>query len=80
VRVAEWLHCSYAIILAAVVLFASDFAAGRFVMHRFSAEGLQFGGVPPLNVFAILAGLVVLVLAEVFEAGTRLDEEQSLTI
>jgi Protein of unknown function (DUF2975) len=28
----------------------------------------------------IIYGLIILVIAEVFRAGTRLDEEQSLTI
>jgi hypothetical protein len=32
------------------------------------------------NVAAILYGLVILVLAELFREGTRLREEQSLTI
>ena len=30
--------------------------------------------------FAIIDGVIILVIAEVFRAGTRLDEEQSLTV
>jgi hypothetical protein len=33
-----------------------------------------------LNIVAIVAGLIILVIAEVFREGTRLDEEQSLTV
>ena len=49
-------------------------------MTHFSADGLRFDAWPDLNVFAILHGLIILVIAEVFRAGTRLDEDQSLTI
>jgi hypothetical protein len=31
-------------------------------------------------VFAIINGLIILVIAEVFREGTRLDEDRSLTI
>jgi hypothetical protein len=31
-------------------------------------------------VFAFICGLIILVLAEVFRTGTRLDEDQWLTI
>jgi len=41
---------------------------------------LRFEAPPDLNIFAIVNGLIILVIAEVFRAGTRLDEEQSLTI
>jgi hypothetical protein len=33
-----------------------------------------------INVSAIFLGLIILVIAEVSRAGTRLDEEQSLTV
>lgn len=33
-----------------------------------------------LDFFTIIHGLIILVIAEVFRAGTRLDEDQSLTI
>ena len=45
-----------------------------------AAEGLRFETHADLNVFAIVLGLIILVIAEVFTAGTRLDEDQSLTI
>ena len=49
-------------------------------MSQFRAEGLSFDVGPELNVFAIAAGLMILVIAGVFRAGTALDEEQSLTV
>ncbi len=33
-----------------------------------------------VNLFAIVNGLIILVLAEVVREGTRLDEDQSLTV
>ncbi|MEO5739297.1 MAG: DUF2975 domain-containing protein [Vicinamibacterales bacterium] len=60
---------------AAVVYFANSHA-----MTHFSANGLRFDARPDLNVFTIVHGLIVLAIAEVFGAGSRLDEDQSLTI
>ena len=60
---------------AAVVYFENHYA-----MTHFAVEGLQFMARPDLSVFAIVHGLIILALAEVFRAGTRLDEDQSLTI
>jgi hypothetical protein len=60
---------------AAVVLFENQYARTHF-----SAQGIRFEVHPDLNVLAIVSGLIILVIAEVFRAGTRLDEEQSLTV
>ena len=49
-------------------------------MTHFPAEGLRFDARPDFNILAILYGLIILVIAEVFRAGTRLDEDQSLTV
>jgi hypothetical protein len=59
----------------AVALFDNYYAKTYFV-----SEGLQFRVWPDLNVGAIVNGLIILVIAEVFRVGTRLDEEQSLTV
>lgn len=56
------------------------FAANAYAVTHFSASGLQFDAEPDLNIFAIIHGLIILVIAEVFRAGTQLDEDQSLTI
>jgi hypothetical protein len=60
---------------SAIVFFENYYA-----MTHFSAVGLRFEARPALNVVAIVSGLIILVIAEVFRAGARLDEEQSLTV
>ena len=60
----------------AMVVYSSNFHA----MTHFSANGLRFDARPDLNVFTIVHGLIILAIAEVFRTGTRLDEDQSLTI
>ena len=60
---------------AAIVLFENYYA-----MTHFAAEGLRFDARPDFNFLAIFYGLIILAIAEVFQAGTRLDEEQSLTV
>jgi hypothetical protein len=73
--------------LIAYVVIAGELARASIVyfenyyaMTYFRADGLRFDAPPDLNLFAIVNGLIILVIAEVFRAGTRLDEEQSLTI
>jgi hypothetical protein len=46
----------------------------------FSAPGLHPDSRPHINVAVLLCGLIMLAIAEVFREGTRLDEEQSLTV
>ena len=58
-----------------IIFFTNYYASTHFV-----AEGLRFDARPDFNIMTILYGLVILVIAEVFQAGTRLDEEQSLTV
>jgi Protein of unknown function (DUF2975) len=61
--------------LAAIVYLQRWYAATHF-----SAAGIRFDATLDLDFSAIFAGLVILAIAEVFAAGTRLDEDQSLTI
>lgn len=60
---------------AAIVYLENSYA-----MTHFSAQGLRFAAKPDFSLGAILEGVIILVIAEVFRAGTRLDEEQSLTV
>jgi hypothetical protein len=71
---------AYAVILGEITRSAMVFGGNYYVATHFSAEGLRFDIRPDLDVFAIILGLIILVIAEVFRAGTRLDEEQSLTV
>jgi hypothetical protein len=60
---------------AALVYFWSYYTS----LH-FTANGLRFVASTDLNGITIIGGLAILVIAEVFREGTRLHEEQSLTI
>jgi len=75
IRRIAWVAILGELIRAAVVFFEHDYAASHFV-----SEGLHFSARPEINVFAIVDGLVMLVIAEVFRIGARLDEDQSLTV
>jgi len=75
VRLIGWAVIAGEIVRASVVYFEN-----RYAMTHFAAQGLQFLARPDVSVFAVVHGLIILALAEVFRAGTRLDEDQSLTI
>jgi Protein of unknown function (DUF2975) len=75
VRLIGWAVIIGEIVRAAVVYFEN-----RYAMTHFAAEGLQFTAQPDISIFAIVHGLIILAVAEVFRVGTRLDEDQSLTI
>jgi hypothetical protein len=75
IRRIAWAVIAGELLRAAVVLFEN-----YYVMTHFQANGLRFYAQTELNIFAIINGLIILVIAEVFRAGTRLDEEQSLTV
>ena len=70
----------WAVLIGEIVRVSVVYFENRYAMTHFAAQGLQFIARPDLNVVAILHGLIILALAEVFRAGTRLDEDQSLTI
>jgi hypothetical protein len=71
---------AWAVIVGELVRSALAYFGSRYAMTHFSANGLHFNARLGLNIFAIICGLIILVIAEVFRAGTRLDEEQSLTV
>jgi hypothetical protein len=70
----------YAVIAGELLRAAFIFIASRYAATNFMAEGLEFDTRPDLNVIAIIHGLIILAIGEVFRAGTRLDEDHSLTI
>jgi hypothetical protein len=69
-----------AVLIAEVSRAAIVYAAHTYVAARFAADHLHFTAWPRINAFAIVSALILLVLAEVFRTGTRLDEDQSLTV
>jgi hypothetical protein len=70
----------YAVIIGELVRSLVHFGANAYATSHFAVEGVRFDAWPSLDVFAIIHGLMILVIAEVFSAGARLDEDQSLTI
>ena len=75
VRRIAWVLIAGEFVRAAIVYLENSYAASHF-----TAEGFRFTASPDLSVGAIVEGLIILVIAEVFRAGTRLDEDQSLTV
>lgn len=73
-------YIAFAVIGGELARSAVFYGENYYAMTRFAADGLRFHAPLDLNVFAIVNGLIILVIAEVFRLGTRLDEEQSLTI
>jgi hypothetical protein len=71
---------AFAVIAGEFARAAVMYSANSYVMTHFSASALQFDAWPDLNVFTLVHGLIILAIAEVFRTGTRLDEDQSLTI
>lgn len=51
-----------------------------YTSQHFTANGLRFAATIDFSGMTILSGLAILVIAEVFREGARLQEEQSLTI
>ena len=71
---------AWAVIIGEILRSAFVLFENYYVMTHFQADGLRFYAKSEVNVFAIINGLIILVIAEVFRAGTRLDEDQSLTV
>jgi len=70
----------FAVIAGELVRAGGIYSTNSFAMTHFSANGLRFDARPDLNLLTIVHGLIILAIAEVFRTGTRLDEDQSLTI
>ena len=60
---------------AAIIYFWSYYTSLHFI-----ADGLRFAASVDINPITIVGGLAILVIAEVFQEGARLQEDQSLTI
>ena len=75
VRKIAWILIVGECVRATIVYLENSYAATHF-----TAEGLRFTANADFSVAAIVEGLIILVIAEVFRVGTRLDEDQSLTV
>jgi len=69
-----------AVMVGEVVRAAIVFAENLYARTHVAVSGLQFDRWPQVEIQTLVHGLIILVIAEVFRLGTRLDEEQSLTI
>jgi hypothetical protein len=70
----------YAVIFGEIVRATLAYAGMHYAMTHFSIQSVRLEVRSDLNVVAIICGFIILVIAEVFREGTRLDEEQSLTV
>ena len=70
----------YAVILGEVAHSLIRFAGNAYARTHVAADALRFDAWPSIDLFAIIHGLIILVIAEVFRGGAVLDEDQSLTI
>ena len=55
-------------------------AETRYSATHVPIAGVTFDTWPHVSLTTVVLGFIILVIAEVFRAGTRLDEDQSLTI
>jgi len=69
-----------AVIVGEIARAALVFVENYYAMTQVSIAGLTFDDWPRLSFTTIGYGLIILIIAEVFRTGTRLEEEQSLTI
>ena len=70
-----------AAVIAGEVVAASMIAFNQYyAKSHFTANGLLFDWSFNIDFFAVVLALIILAIAEVFAAGTRLDQDQALTI
>lgn len=68
------------LVAAGLVVPLVEYAAARMVLARLLVEGTPLSPSPPIALDPILAGLLVLVLAAVFQHGATLEDDRSLTV
>ncbi len=69
-----------AVILGELGRAASIYFWSYYTSLHFTADGLRFAASVDLSLITIVSGLAILVIAEVFQQGAQLQEDQSLTI
>jgi hypothetical protein len=69
-----------AVILGELVRAAVAYSGNYYMMSHFTAAGIRFAAPVDISVMALIHGLLIIVVAEVFRAGSLLEEEKSLTI
>ena len=69
-----------ALVLMELSRAAIVYGAHAYVDAHFAAENLRLTASPRIDAVALVSALILLVLSEVFRTGTRLEEDQSLTV
>jgi DUF2975 family protein len=69
-----------ALVLGEVSRAAIVYTAHTYAATHFAGEHLRFTASPHIDPLTIVSALILLVLAEAFRTGARLDEDQSLTV
>ncbi len=70
----------FTVILGELVRAALVYFWSYYTSLHFTANGLRFVASTDFDGITIIGGFAILVIAEVFREGTRLHEDQSLTI
>jgi hypothetical protein len=70
----------WAFIVAALAQTAVVYIGTYYASTHFATEGLRYDARLVLNPLGLVCGAVVMIIAEVYREGTRLDEDQSLTV
>jgi len=70
----------FLLLVGGVVIPLAEYLVARIILGQIISEGITLSPPFDLNGGVILGGLLILVLATVFEYGVRLESDQSLTI
>jgi hypothetical protein len=71
---------AFLIMFSAVTSFAHDALVNWFLQQNFMLDGSNIRAHLVIDVKTIMAGLIVLIIAEIFRIGAQLKEEQDLTV
>jgi hypothetical protein len=70
----------FAVMFGELARVALVYVWSSYSSAHFEGDGIRFVPWTDVHGITIVAGLAILVIAEVFREGTRLHEEQSLTV
>jgi hypothetical protein len=70
----------WSFIAGAIAWAAIAYAGSVYATSHFAADAVRLDRLVDVNGAAVLAGAIILAIAEVFREGTRLEEDQSLTV
>ena len=74
----RWIGLS--VIAGELAYSAIVFAENIYARAHVTIPGVTFDFLPRVDFWILICGLIIVLISEVFRAGTRLDEEQSLTV